>query len=389
MSWGRKFVSVFVMATLLFGVAIMPGQADGEKPDELTLTLEEAVEIAMENNPGIGIAEAEKKQKSLQYSRAQDTSKDYSDAQSQTIEYMGVPITLPSPSATYDGQRAIYLLPKLTEREYKQAEKIYQAQINEVKINVEEAFYNLIQAEEQKIIAENALKRADELLRIAELNYELGMVARAEVLGAEAGQSAARMGLSGARSEHTQKMMALNSVMGIDIDTVINPRGAFKFEKKHFALDELIEDAKENDISIIRARDGYKMAKWNYEFDINYYDERYRDAQPGKQDMIRAELSLQQTKDGILSAATKMYHGHLTLEEQYQYAQTTVELREEAYRLKELSYELGMATLTEVQEASDELKQAEADLSECIHNYNVLKSRLKYGIYGPVAGGGF
>jgi outer membrane protein TolC len=46
-----------------------------------------------------------------------------------------------------------------------------------------------------------------------------------------------------------------------------------------------------------------------------------------------------------------------------------------------LSYQNGLATLNEVQEASDALKEAEVNLSDCVYQYNTLKSSLKYSLY--------
>jgi outer membrane protein TolC len=95
----------------------------------------------------------------------------------------------------------------------------------------------------------------------------------------------------------------------------------------------------------------------------------------------KAEVLLKQAKDNMVITVNQTYSGYKSLEEKYQYLLKAVELSKEAYRLQKLSYEVGMTTFEDVQKASDNLQKAEASLSECIFNYNTIKSSLKYNIY--------
>jgi outer membrane protein TolC len=83
----------------------------------------------------------------------------------------------------------------------------------------------------------------------------------------------------------------------------------------------------------------------------------------------------------MVITVNKSYANYKLLEENYQSGLKVVELRKEAYRLQQLSYEVGMTTFEDVQKASDDLQQAEASLSECIYYYNTAKSSFKYNIY--------
>ena len=87
-----------------------------------------------------------------------------------------------------------------------------------------------------------------------------------------------------------------------------------------------------------------------------------------------------------MARVNKYYLGSRALGQQYNYQQKTVELRKEAYRLKKSSYQVGFSTQEEVQDASNELLKAQAELSDCIYQYNTIKSSMKYSIYQADSG---
>ncbi len=369
----KNFVSLVILALVIVGSCSLPGQANDSGPPELKLTLEEAVATAMENNPQIGIAKADREKKEIAYRQARDASQKIEDMPDYT------PLG-PSGKNSYESNKVRYLVPKIAERQGEQAEKVYEVTVNGIKVQVEKAFYDLVQAREKQEIAENALKRADEQLRIAQLRFEVGSATKIEVLKAEAGQAAAQAALQVARNEYKQKMLELNKVLGIDLNTVVDPQGEFEFVKEEYDLEGLLNTAMEEDISVIKACDAYEIAKWTCDFDQSIYANTW-EARKNRQDMIAAELYLQQAQDDLVTRVHKAYSGYLALEEQYEYLLKTVELQKEAYELTRLSYEVGVATLTEVQEASDAVKEAEADLLNCIHQYNMLKSSFKYSVF--------
>lgn len=356
------FLGLVLLVFILVSVKVMPGIADSEGLAEITLTLEQAVDMAIQNNPQVGMAQADMKKKEFASIQAERAAKkvDGSTNQERLVEYLN---------------------PKIAERQGEQAAKVYDITINGVKVQAENAYYNLIQAREKQEIAENTLKRTDEQLRIAKLRYDLGTAAKVEVLGAEAGQAAARAGLTAARNDYKQKMLELNKCLAIDLETSVKLSGAFDFEKEEFLLQELLDRALVEDMSIIQAQDAYQMAKWSYDFTKSYYGGNNWESRKAEQDMIAAGLLLEKTEDEVVTKVHKSYYGYLALEEQYQYLLKTVEVKQEAYRLTQLSYQNGLATLNEVQEASDALKEAEVNLSDCVYQYNTLKSSLKYSLY--------
>ena len=343
-----------------------PAEKEATAPVEMTLTLQQVVDLAVKNNPNIKLAEIDRDKKSKSSAYAARTGRNLEDS------YI---------DSTFAGKRAIYLVPKIAERQAQQAEQVCDITINGVKIQVESAFYELIKARENEQIAANALRRADEQLRMANSKFAVGAVAKIEVIQNEAAQTAARAALTSAQNNSRQKMLELNKIVGLDMNTIINHSGVFEFKTENFELSSLLDKAGQETMAIITAQNNVDIAQWNYEAYVNFYGSFNQDAQLAKEDMEAAKVLLEQAKKNIVSAVNQTYSNYQSLEEQHQYLLKAVELSREAYRLRQLSYEVGMATFEDVQKASDDLRKAEAALSECIYNYNTVKSAMKYNIY--------
>lgn len=335
-------------------------------PAEMTVTLQQAVDLAVQNNPQVKLAGVDRDKKAKAYTIAKRTGDklEYSDSRS-----------------TYSGKLAIYLNPKITERQAQQAQQVYDITLNGVKVQAESAFYELIKAREKEQIAENALTRATEQLNIANTKYAVGAVAKIEVIQNEAAQAAAQAALTSARTNSRQKMLELNQVLGLNMNTILNTTGTFEFTPEKFELQSLLDKAATESMSIITAQNNYDIAGWTYDFIVSYYTSNNDNARLAKEDVNAADIVLQQKKDDVVVTVNQAYSNYAALEEQYQYLLKTVELSKEAYRMQQLSYEVGMSTFEDVQKASDTLQTAEASLSECIYAYNTLKSSLKYNLY--------
>lgn len=335
-------------------------------PTQMTLTLQQAVDLAVQNNPQVKLAEIDRNKKTIAYSNAKNTSHSLNNSPAD---------------ATYGGKLAIYLAPKIAERQDQQAKQVYDITINGVKIQAESAFYELIKARENQQIAENALTRADEQLNIANSKFSVGTVAKIEVIQNEAAQAGARAALTAAQNNSQQKMLELNKVIGVDMKTVVNPSGIFEFKAESYDFQQVLDKASQEAMSVVKAQNNYDIATWSYDFVVAYYGSGNWDAQQGKQDMDAAAILLKQAQDNIITTVSQTYSGYTATAGQYNYLLKAVELSKEAYRLQQISYEVGMTTFEDVQKASDNLTKAEAALSECIYSYNIIKSSLKYNIY--------
>jgi hypothetical protein len=54
----KIMLGLLLLTFVLVGVKVVPGIADSQGPEEIALTLEQAVEMAIANNPQVGMAQA-------------------------------------------------------------------------------------------------------------------------------------------------------------------------------------------------------------------------------------------------------------------------------------------------------------------------------------------
>ncbi|MEA1961969.1 MAG: TolC family protein [Bacillota bacterium] len=362
----------------------LPAASEVLIPAERALSLQDAIDLAIENNPDVGLADVNRDKKGIDSKHAQSASKKIKDTQNKISSAPLPPAMkakLEAPFSTYTAKEAQYLLPRLAERQDEQAEKVYNIAINGVKVKTESAYYDLLKAQENELISQNSLDRADELLSIANSQLKAGTAAKIDVMKAEATKLGMQAKLTAAQNDTRKNMIALNKVIGLDLNTPLRLEGIFTFTPESFDLLTILKETDEKDMNIIEARDQSEMATWIYDFWFGYYGDNYWDTRQAKQDMYGAKLQLQKTHDEVMALATTYYLDSLSLQEQYNFELKAVEIRQEAYRLKTSSYEVGYATLDEVHEASNDLLKAQAELSECIYNYNLVKSSMEHSIY--------
>jgi outer membrane protein len=90
---------------------------------------------------------------------------------------------------------------------------------NDVVVNVKVAFYNVLRAQEQIVVATDTLNNALGRLNDANKNYAAGTAPRFDVISAQRDVADAQQGLINARAQLSANMAALKSTMGIEIRT--------------------------------------------------------------------------------------------------------------------------------------------------------------------------
>lgn len=334
-------------------------------------TLEEAIETMLKDNSAIENATLELEQANVDYDKGKKdlkkSEKYFGKKREDSIDYL----------------QNITLLELSTEFTLANANRNYKATIEEQKADVEELYFLLLQAEELVEINKQNLEVAEDLYERTKRKLELGLAAKQEVLNSELSYIQAENEYKSSLEEVKEAKMMMNLKLGNDIMTEINLVDELKyneFDEKGIA--SAVSQAWGN-------RNEIKAAEFNYDLeDINMriaekkYSEitfAYR-AQKIKQEQALKEL--ENTKKNIELEVRSNYLDILQKKEDINSGEKSVELAEEVLRLTDLSYDVGMNILTDVQTAQATLKQAKLGLSKSILDYNVaiLKFEDSIGI---------
>jgi len=374
-----------VMAAVLFiPVGMAKGDA-GQEQDVISLSLEESIEMALKNNPAVEIAQIALDKASMELKQADKAARDIVDGRKAASELpAGMDIGLYS----YDMYIVERIVPKQKAMLEVINEKSLEFKVNVLKIQVEQAYYGVLKAQRELLNAMDSLSRAKEQLRLAQVGMEVGTNAKLDVLNAEIMVASQEVAVSYAKNNLQEKTMEFNNIIGLPLDAQVKLTSEFEFEPAVFNLDEVMEAAKEKDLTYITLNEAYKVQKALLDLAKGHYTPNvfaYRDAEYGYR---TAKLELQNADQDLELKITKAYFKLLSASERYQLMEKSVEQARESYRLTKLRYEVGMSTQLELEKAGGELDKAKTELLGALYDYNLLVSMFKNSIF-ETGGGSF
>ncbi len=189
------------------------------------LTVEHAVEIAINNNPlikskkhNMGAYEGRIKQAGLlpnpeiEFFTQETPTNNIGFDQSQNS------VALYQKLET-GGKRKLRV--KAAEKEKKVMELVYKTTIADITAKVKKSFFNVLTAQDELKFAEETLEIAKSLMAISNKKFKTGDIAKIEVLKAEIELSNAKMMVQEAERKHLNSAKMLQTVMGVP-DTFLN-----------------------------------------------------------------------------------------------------------------------------------------------------------------------
>ncbi len=328
---------------------------EGEK---VTLTLEEAIETMINDNPTIEKAKLDLEQAEVNYD---DIRSDIKKADKIIDD-----------EDSLQGLQAIKLPQLQADFLVANAERNYDATVEGLKANIEEVYYSLLQAQELVEINKANVDVANDLYEKTQKKFELGLVAKQEVLNSELSLIQAENEYKSAVDNVKKAKMALNTQLGYNVMTNIELEDQLTFNDFEVpSIAEAVSSALENRMEIKAAEFNYELEKLNMEIVAKQYPEITYMYREQKVVLEKALKDLETAKKNIEMEVRSNYLDVLQKQENINSSQKSVELAEEALRLSELSYDVGMSVLTDVQKAQTALKQAKLGLSKAILDYNL------------------
>jgi outer membrane protein len=369
--WGLAVVLVLVLATA--GVTV----GDTVTPEEKTLSLIQAVELALKDNNQIELADLGVEKANLTLEQKEFTKK-------KTLNQMD------KYSLNKDQNMAFILDvdPALAQSGKVIAETKKAYTENSIKFGVEAAYYGVLRAEKMLEVSQASYKRAEEQWKQAQAKFKAGTVAKIDVISAEAQLKSAEAALNEGKAGVEKARMALNQTLNLSLDTPIKLTDKFSFEPAgEIDIDKIFQEMTVKDLPYVSTKEGYHMSQVSWEYCQKYYTSntfKYREAEYAFKE---AEVNLANAKTQLELNIKNAYLDLKTAEDNYHVLTKNVEQAQEAYRLTKLRYDVGMATGYDILGAETALKQAEMALLNALYNYNLAKAKFTYGIFGGSAGG--
>lgn len=380
--WGLKLGLLCVVALLLFGVvnsslaettglvqeATSAQQETGgsgtgsAKASAKTLTLEEAYELALENNIDL-------KKAALDYDSAIiDADQAYYNADEIDGDSVN---TLQDAQTKYVSTKQKALAEDIAKQAYEIARE-------QTKILVEGYYYDVLKADNMVKVREASVKRAQEQLALVQKKFRAGSAIKTDVNRAEINLASAQADLANAQRDYKNAQVALNKALGLDVNTDIKPAQVLKYEKVTLpSVEELTKQALETRLDMQKAKNTQTIAQLNYDLVVGYQAPNTFSARKNKIELEKAKLDVLQQEQNIRADVISTLFQVQKADEVVTITARNLEQAKDNYSLAQRRYQIGVGTYDDVLGATVDLADAEAKYVEAVYNYSLAKNQLK------------
>lgn len=294
-----------------------------------------------------------------------------------------------------------------------------------VRYQTAEAYYQVLQRNAEIQVQQEAVNYLQNHLDTIQIQYEVGTVARADVLSTAVQLADYKRQLNSAWGNYESAVATLNNVMGIPVDTALVINDELDDKPYEVSEDECIAYALEHRPDGLAAEYAVKQAtaqvgatKSGYRpnvtaiargilvgekpFESNHNNQEYwqlgvnidwnifdngitaAQVNQAKAAERRAESQRLQRIDQIKLDVHNAYIAILTAAKNLEVASSAVSEAENAYEIAKVRYIEGVDTNLNVMDAQTKLAQAKNNYYAALYNYNVSKAKMEQVIGVPV-----
>lgn len=417
----------------------------------LELDLEETIQRALLTNPSVKIAEYNRKAAKADYSAAKSArgisislSHDsgrggYADNRSYVItDNMGRQIPRYDKSIGNSHSNSITAsLPIFTGGELQgqigQAKANYRSMLsaeeqayNEMKETATTGYFNMLNAINMKALRQESVDRLQAHLDNVIAQYNVGIVARADVLRSEVELANAQQNYITASNEYDVAEATLNNIIGTPLGTTLLLKDRLQYEpyendmayclaysEQHRPELKQAEYAIDSaEAALVVARSGHMPkvyanasnnwggngSDWPGDDDenwsvgvtasMNVFDSgvTWSKIHAAQENLAKAKESQRQIKDNVELEVRTDYLNLREAEKRITTTQVAVASAEEDYHIAVVRYQAGVGTNIDVMDAQEALTQAKTNYYQALYNYNTSKAALNtsMGVGVPV-----
>ena len=283
-----------------------------------------------------------------------------------------------------------------------------------MKQTVSNAYYTLLAAIDSQQVCEKSVAALQDHLKNVQAQYDVGVVAKVDLLRSEVELTSAQQDLIKAENRHSIAEARLNNMMGIDQDTKLNPVEELEYTEYKEVLPNCINYAMLHRLDLQQSRLQVKAAEaalngakagwmpsvsgslsnsWSDNrwpgtegsnwgvgvgLDMNVFDSGVTKSKvaAAKANLMTAKESYRQDTDNVELDVRNCYNTLREAEKRISTTQVAVAKAEEDYHIAQVRYEAGVGTNTDVLDAQVALHQARNNFNTSLYDYNLAKVAL-------------
>lgn len=247
---------------------------------------------------------------------------------------------------------------------------------DQLALGVETAYYQVLLAESLVEVNEKAVGRAEEQLKLAQASYQAGIVARNDVLQAEAQVVSVRSALASAQKNLNLATMAFNQTLARPLDAPVELAGGLEAASiEGVDLEASMDQALAERFEILQAREGLANRQLAFKLAARYYTPQVFAYKKAEAELREAEVELRETQRDVELDVRTNYLELLDAQQRIAAAAKGVELAAENLRLARLRYEAGVGTNLDVLNAQVSVREAELKDSQALYDLNLAYAK--------------
>lgn len=254
---------------LLAALMALPLAAAAQEPAPRSLSLEQAIDIARQNNPSFLSQQNDRNVARMQVRSAQadflpsanaSTSFGWEQAGEQRFGAVGFGERPPYYSSSYNLGLSLelsgskLLQPSVARANERATEQRIEGAEAQLVANVVQQYLSALQARENVAQAELEVARTGEHVRLAQARLEVGAGTQLDVRRAEVQQGQAEIRLIQARNQLATATLALGQLLGVPLDPGVELSSEFEIFEPRWQPAELIQRAIANNPGLLAAR---------------------------------------------------------------------------------------------------------------------------------------
>lgn len=307
---------------------------------------------------------------------------------------------------------------------YKSALVGVQKSYNDMRTTVTNGYFDVLQADNLQKLGRESVDRLAEHLKNVKAQYDVGVVAKVDVLRSEVELANAQQSLIKAENAYDIAEANLNKIVGLPLATPLKLENNLVYTPYDNDLAYCLDYASSNRPELEQARQGVEAARgavkvarsgyqpqvsafasqnwatgdghwpadekenWTVGVNVNLtiFDTGVTRAKShgAEADYFKAQETYRDTVDAVMLDVRSNYLNLREAEKRIHTTEVAVAQAEEDFRIAQLRYQAGVGTNTDVLDAQVALTDAQTNYLQSVYDYNTSKTNLETAIGVPM-----
>ena len=311
---------------------------------------------------------------------------------------------------------------KQAKANYQYNEVGVQRTYNEMRSTVTDGYFKMLQADNMQKLSAESVTRLEDHLKNVQAQYDVGVVAKVDVLRSQVELANAKQTLIQAENSYQVAEANMNKIVGLPMDTTLKLDNLLVYNAYDQNMDDCLAYAAEHRPELMQAKYGVDAAKgalmvarsghmpqvaasatqqWSdtswpgdengkwgvgVSVSMNVFDTgvTLSKIHGAEADLKKAEETYRDTVNAVNLDVRSNYLGLREAEKRISTTKLAVEQADEDYRIAQLRYMSGVGTNTDVLDAQVALTQAKTNYTQALYDYNTSKTALETSIGVPM-----